>query len=399
VVPGHEYVSCRITEEIRRYVEGRKEQMAHAYTPGLKVTERATIKKIRRLPILGEVLVEKGQAVSPHTVVARTDIPGNPQTVNVANVLGVEPEDIVDFMKKKEGDFVKKDELIAEYKSFFGLFRQQAQSPADGTIEMVSSVTGQVTLREPPVPIEIDAYVDGVVEEVLPNEGVIVHTEGAFIQGIFGVGGEIQGVIRVAVDSPNDVFDASRVKNDDNGKILVGGSLITLDAIKKAAEVGAKGIVAGGIIDSDLIEYVGFDIGVAITGHEDIPVTVIITEGFGKMKMADKTFELLKDLDGFKASINGATQIRAGVMRPEIIVPGYEAKTGRKEQDLTQGLVKGTPIRIIREPYFGMLAEIVDLPPELQVIESEAKVRILRAKLEDGTMVTVPRANVEMIEG
>ena len=104
--------------------------MAHAYTPGLKVTERATIKKIRRLPILGEVLVEKGQAVSPHTVVARTDIPGNPQTVNVANVLGVEPEDIVDFMKKKEGDFVKKDELIAEYKSFFGLFRQQAQSPA-----------------------------------------------------------------------------------------------------------------------------------------------------------------------------------------------------------------------------------------------------------------------------
>ncbi len=373
--------------------------MAHAYTPGLKVTERATIKKIRRLPILGEVLVEKGQAVSPHTVVARTDIPGNPQTVNVANVLGVEPEDIVDFMKKKEGDFVKKDELIAEYKSFFGLFRQQAQSPADGTIEMVSSVTGQVTLREPPVPIEIDAYVDGVVEEVLPNEGVIVHTEGAFIQGIFGVGGEIQGVIRVAVDSPNDVFDASRVKNDDNGKILVGGSLITLDAIKKAAEVGAKGIVAGGIIDSDLIEYVGFDIGVAITGHEDIPVTVIITEGFGKMKMADKTFELLKDLDGFKASINGATQIRAGVMRPEIIVPGYEAKTGRKEQDLTQGLVKGTPIRIIREPYFGMLAEIVDLPPELQVIESEAKVRILRAKLEDGTIVTVPRANVEMIEG
>jgi len=60
--------------------------------------------------------------------------------------------------------------------------------------------------------------------------------------------------------------------------------------------------------------------------------------------------------------------------------------------------VPGTPIRIIREPYFGKLAEVVDLPPELQVIETEAKVRILRAKITDGTIVTVPRANVEIIE-
>ena len=45
--------------------------MAHAYTPGLKVTERAVIRKTRRLPILGEVMVENGQAVLPHTVVAR----------------------------------------------------------------------------------------------------------------------------------------------------------------------------------------------------------------------------------------------------------------------------------------------------------------------------------------
>ncbi|HHY12439.1 MAG TPA: hypothetical protein GX529_07400 [Firmicutes bacterium] len=373
--------------------------MAHAYTPGLKVTEKAVITKTRRLPILGEVLVEKGQAVSPHTIVAKTDIPGNPQTVNVANVLGVDPEDIVDFMKKSEGDSVKKGELLAEYKSFFGLIRHHVESPTDGTIEMISSVTGQVTLREPPVPIEIDAYVDGIVEEVLPKEGVIVKTEGAFIQGIFGVGGEAQGVIRVAVDNPGDVLDASCIKEDDKGKILIGGSLVTADAIKKAGELGAKGIVVGGIIDTDLIDYLGFDIGVAITGHEDVPVTVIITEGFGKMKMADRTFGLLNELNGFKASINGATQIRAGVMRPEIIVPGYEAGVRSDLLDLTKGLVPGTPIRIIREPYFGILAEIVELPPELEVIESEARVRILRARLEDGTVVTVPRANVEMIEG
>lgn len=373
--------------------------MAHAYTPGLKVTERSVVRKTRRLPILGEVLVEKGKAVSPDTVVAQTNIPGNPMTVNVANILSVEPEDIGEFMKKREHDAVKKGDVLAEYKSFFGLFKHRVPSPVDGTVEMISTVTGQVTLREPPIPVEVDAYLDGVVEDVLPREGVIIRTEGAFIQGIFGVGGETQGVIRVAVNGPDDVLDENCLVNGDKGKIVVGGSLVTLGAIKKAEQVGTVGLVAGGIIDTDLVGYLGHDIGVAITGHEDIPLTIIITEGFGEMRMANRTFELFKNLSGLKASINGATQIRAGVMRPEIIVPGYEPKGKAVEQDLSEGLIPGTPLRIIREPYFGLLAEVVDLPPELRIIETEARVRILRARLQDsGQIVIIPRANVEIIE-
>jgi hypothetical protein len=37
-----------------------------------------------------------------------------------------------------------------------------------------------------------------------------------------------------------------------------------------------------------LREYVGFDIGVAITGDEDLPLTLIITEGFGGMSLSDR---------------------------------------------------------------------------------------------------------------
>ncbi|HHY34625.1 MAG TPA: hypothetical protein GX510_03145 [Firmicutes bacterium] len=372
--------------------------MAHAYTPGLKVTEKAVIRKTRRLPIPGEVLVAEGDAVSPGTIVARTKIPGNPQTLSIANLLAVEPGDIKWYMVKNEGDRVKKGEVIAEYKAFFGLVRKTVESPVDGTLEMISTVTGQVTVREDPIPIEVTGYIEGTVESVLPREGVVVKTEGAFIQGIFGVGGETTGEIAVLVSDPDDVLGAESIGPEHKGKVLVGGSLVTVGAIKRAAEVGAVGVVAGGIIDTDLIAYLGHDIGVAITGHEDVPVTVIVTEGFGKMRMAERTFGLFKDLTGMKASINGATQIRAGVMRPEVIVPGYKPKRTLGAQDLSVGLVPGTPVRIIRQPYFGRLAVVVDLPPELQVIETEAKVRILRAKLEDGTVVTIPRANVEIIE-
>ena len=117
--------------------------------------------------------------------------------------------------------------------------------------------------------------------------------------------------------------------------------------------------------------------------------------------MAERTFALFKELEGKSASINGATQIRAGVIRPEVIVPLADAPSttasdGHKEDS---GLLDiGTPIRIIREPYFGILGTVTGLPSELVQVESETWVRVLEAKLQDGRTVTVPRANVEIIQ-
>jgi hypothetical protein len=59
----------------------------------------------------------------------------------------------------------------------------------------------------------------------------------------------------------------------------------------------------------------------------------------------------------------------------------------------------GDLIRLIREPYFGTIARVRALPAELQLIPTESHVRVLVATLPDGRDVTIPRANVEMIEG
>ncbi len=196
------------------------------------------------------------------------------------------------------------------------------------------------------------------------------------VQGIFGVGGERTGVIRVAVAGPTDVLDAAQVQADDKGKILVGGAGMTFEAIKRASEVGAAGIVAGGVKDSDLTKFLGYDIGVAITGQESINLTLIVTEGFGYLQMAQRTFELLKTLEGKTASINGATQIRAGVIRPEVIVPVAD-KDAKAQSDEAFELKPGTPIRVIREPYFGKLGTVTELPAQLQVVDSGTEVRVL----------------------
>jgi hypothetical protein len=374
--------------------------MAHAYTPGLKVVETALVRKQRRLPLAGEVLVKKGDKAGALDVVARTFLPGNVETVNVANKLGMPPEDIPKYMLVQEGAGVEEGQVIAQMKQLFGLFTSKAASPVQGTIETISAVTGQVIVREPPMAVAVTAYIDGEVVEIIGSEGVDVECVGTFVQGIFGIGGEAHGEIKAVADSPAAVLTADDVGPECAGKVILGGSLASAEALKKAMKVGAVGFIAGGFHDRDLRDFLGFDLGVAITGHEELGITLVVTEGFGDMPMARATFDLLSSCEGILASINGATQIRAGVIRPEIIIPRpgkVMAKVGVEESD-ESNLEVGSRVRAIREPHFGKLGEVTSLPVELRVLESEAKVRVLGVKFDDGGEDVIPRANVELIE-
>ena len=384
-------------EEKKGEGEEKETEEAHAYTPGLKVKRSVTVDKTRRLPILGEVFPKVGDRVEYNEVIARTEISGDPEILKVAMVLGVEAEDVPRFMLKKLGERVEEGELIAYYSALFGLIKKRVESPVAGTIESVSEITGQVIIRGAPIPVEIDSYIPGTVVEVMPREGAVIETNAAFIQGIFGIGGETHGDIHVVVESNNQPLEAGLIKPEHKGLVLVGGSLVTLDAIRRAVEVGVSAIVCGGIRHQDLTTFIGEEIGVAITGQEEVGISLIVTEGFGMMTMSQRTFDLLREFEGRRACVTGATQIRAGVLRPEIIIP-HEAKVEGSEEALSSGMVPGTPIRIIRQPYFGAIGKVHSLPVELQQLESESLVRVVNIELEDGRVVTVPRANVEIIE-
>jgi hypothetical protein len=374
--------------------------MGHAYTPGLKVTEKVLLTKKRILPLKGEVIVRVGDKVKPDTVVARTFLPGAVEPVNVANILGVPPEDVIHHMLRKEGERVKENEVIAKSKSFFGLFSSECKSRAEGTIESISSITGQVLIRGNPQPVEIRAYLDGEVVEVFSNEGVAVSTWGSFVQGIFGIGGETHGKIKVVSEDNQSILTDREIDKNCEGMVLIGGSLVTAEAIRKAVSVKAKGIVVGGFDDKDLRDFLGYDLGVAITGSEELGITLVVTEGFGQINMAERTFSLLKSKEGKEACINGATQIRAGVIRPEVVIP-FEGNVKRKaeeEEFESIGLEIGRAIRVIREPHFGKLGKVVNLPPALQKLESESHARVLEVEFSDGGKAIIPRANVELLE-
>lgn len=376
----------------------KSSEQAHAYTPGLKVKRSMIVSKERRLPVPGKVLVKEGENIDNTKIVAEAFVRGDPYLLKITTTLGGDPREIWSYVIKKEGDHVKKDDVVAQYIGFFGLIKKFVRSPIDGTVESVSDSTGRVIVRGDPIPVYVDAYIPGKVAKVNPREGVIIETQAAFIQGIFGICGETYGKIKVKVDSPEEVLTAEMISPEDKGHVLVGGSLLTLEALRKSLEVGVAGIVVGGVKHLDLKAVLGRDIGVAITGEEELGLTVIITEGFGKMNMSSRTFNLIKEFDGYMVHINGTTQIRAGVMRPEIIIPHEKSYDEKSMDELSAGMVPGTPIRIIREPYFGGIGKVVSLPVELQKVETESLVRVVEVELEDGRRVIVPRANVEIIE-
>jgi hypothetical protein len=320
-----------------------------------------------------------------------------PLSLDVAVELGVKPQDLNKFMLRKVGEEVKRGQIIAKKGEQAAFFTKSAITPISGIVSEVNTKTGYVTISRPFKEVVVRAYVRGKVSEVLPNRGVVVETPAVRITGIFGVGRETHGEVALIADSPEATVLPEMIGPQCKDKILVGGGFVTDEALRRALEVGAKGLITGTAGYINIVRSLGVKLGVGITGQEDVPLTLILMEGFGHLSMRQHAFEALSRLTGREASINGATQIRAGAIRPEIIVPfpeqeGVSLPPGLADEELSLG----QPVRIINDPYFGKAGVVTALPREAERIETEAMVPVVRVKLQSGEEVTVPRANVEI---
>jgi hypothetical protein len=159
------------------------------------------------------------------------------------------------------------------------------------------------------------------------------------------------------------------------------------------------GVIVGGLKSSNLVQLLGQEISIGITGQEDIHTTFIATEGFGDVPMLDLTYDLLARYVGCMTSLNGRTQIRAGVQRPEIIishpVAGTEAQVA---PEAPTRLAVGMRVRAIVAPYFGQTGEVMAILPPKE-LPTEVKMSLLQVRLSDGRVVELLPNNVEGLRG
>lgn len=351
------------------------------YLPETRVAPFTTVKRERLLPTPGEVLVKRGSRVEPYDVVARALLPGQVRIVEVSKELSLKGKDVGSYLLKDVGDEVKAGEALAAKR--VGLFRRVSRAPLPGVIAAISG--GRLLIESTPRPLEKTAYLSGRVVGVMTTLGVVIETPGSLIQGVWGMGGESYGVLKMIAEEQEQPLTAEAIDIGCRGAVIVGGSSIDEEALRRAMEMQVKGIIVGSIAAS------------LRAAAPVIPIPLIVTEGFGHIPMSTAIFDLLQSNAGRGVCLSGKTQLHWGGVRPEVVIPlpGEGASPSTPDSG---SLEIGARVRVTRQPHLSQMGEVVALPEMARTVESGAKLKGAEIKLDDesGT-VFVPLANLELI--
>lgn len=238
-----------------------------------------------------------------------------PVTIHAARALGISPKDLEHYRAPgvKVGALVAKDQVLASIER--GPRRHAvATSPVYGRIRDLDLEKGTITVSPVFPSLDVRAYIRGRVTAVIPDEGIEVTGKAVRLEGVWGLGGEAFGTLRVV---RGDLISSSPV---GQGTILAVQGTASIEALLAARDSGARGAILGYMPSETVLALVGTHGNIGITGDEDVPYPIVVMEGFHPVQMRGPVFSALERHEGETVSIRGVTHIRAGVIRPEVIL-------------------------------------------------------------------------------
>ncbi len=345
-----------------------------------QVTPLTNVRRERRLPAPGDILVHVGEHVDAIQVIARASLPGEFHILPVARLLEVPVSRVERYLRVRLGDEVRQGQVIAAKR---GLGSRTVRSPISGTL--TASGGGRVLIEAQPSVFELRAYIPGTVSSITANTGVIVETMGCVIQGTWGTGGENFGVLGCLVKSPDKPLRPKDIDPACHGMIIVGSIGLNEAVIERAQELQIRGIVTGGF-PPELVSLA-----------REVSFPIVATEGIGTVPMSDAHFRLLSTNDGREASISGQVRSRWGVVRPEIVIPlPAEAPPAHQSQPGTR-LTVGARVRVVRAPYMGQVGIVTALPAHVHRTDTGIRTRVAEVNLSQGTRAFIPLVNLEVL--
>ncbi|MDX1402765.1 MAG: hypothetical protein R3245_12650 [Kiloniellales bacterium] len=350
-------------------------------SPVTQVRALTFIRRQRLLTIPGETVAIAGQDVSPIQVVARAGMPAGVFVLHASKVLGVAPEELEQHLLVSIGANVQQGTPLMRRPSRFGrtkLFR----SPAGGVLREVRH--GYLVLQQGGTLKEVRAMMEGRVAAVIPSRGVILETNGTLVQALWDSGKEGFGTLKMAANAPDYVLEADRIGAGASNAIVVTGVVEQPEVLLRLEEVGARGLIAGGL-----------SAGLCKRSRE-VSFPVAVTDGVGGSSMAGPIFELLEQSEGRQASILAGSQ-RAGGQRSEIIIPLQVSDTAGREWSKGDSPEVGSLVRILRIGGPVSLGHVASLHDESSAVSGNKLAPGATVRLEDGKEIYVPYTNLDLI--
>ncbi len=283
----------------------------------------------RVLPDIGSIFVQKGDKLEPFSRVGETKISHylqkiDPQvsltkSVNSFIAKGVEIGEV------KLGSF-KKKKYIAPYNGFI-------RSVGDGTYLFEQEKQNYTLL----------SGVWGEVQEVVENKAVLVMAPCTIIYCAVSSPFDTEGEL-VVLPNPSELLEDPYFNNftkEVAGKIIYSGYFIKLENLKRAIELGVKGIIAGGCdkVSLDYAKKNNFAL-MSISGYGRIPTPVSIYDLFSSVS---NRYVFLRGKSG------------------EIYVPSetpFQDQQAKSKKDFFVELKNDMIVQILERPYFGWMGVV-----------------------------------------
>ncbi len=352
------------------------------YYPDQRIVSRlSTIHRECLLPdeAFGAVRVHEGQKVEVRDVVANGQIPARHIIIEAAEILGLRDKSAVSrLLLVKSNQVIDADTAIAGKRKDRG---KRVFAPVRGIVVAVSG--GRIIMQEMPELVNVEAGVAGRVIQVYPERGVAVEAVGSIVQGVWGNGRTIIATLRMEPEQDLRRLIQESLDIQYKGAVMVMINPLTPDLIPLLEEGNINGVIAPSM-PATMIEQ-------AMQSN----IAVMLTEGFGQLRMAGQVFNLLKEYDGYQVTLDADVPGRWTSRRPEAVInrPIDERPPGL---NLNASLKTGLRVRITRPPHLGQIARIQDLPNQPIELPNGLRVAGARVELISGEVVNIPLANLEL---
>lgn len=237
----------------------------------------------------------------------------------------------------------------------------------------------------------------GRVVDITQRGGVIIESKAAVVQGVVGVGNQTVGLLTMWQGGAEQTFQQRTI-------LVVPGPL-NLAMLRRAMGSAVTGIIATSISVRDLESFLAADL-TQLLDKGDIehaqahfpPMTLLFTEGLGNIAMPARVMNLLSQYQGSIALLSGTTSVRHHIF-PELVIslPVQQVQEHWNPAQPSMTLMPGAQVRICSGEHEGAIGVVDSFFRRQQVFAAGTRAHAVRLRLEDGTLLVVPRMLIERV--